>query len=219
MIKIGDIITLELKYSDKFEKYRCKLVEKQGENLYIDYPTNNETNKTAFLMDGTQLKCTFLDHNGTVYLFESEVLGRVKQNIPMLKLSFPGEDHLVKIQRRQFVRIETPVDIAIHPKDKEFPAFTAISEDISAGGTAIIISNKTKLKQGMNAFIWLVLPMQNGDYHYMKLESKVVRIIPISEISCKISIQFMNVQPHERQILLRFCFDRQLALKKKGVEM
>lgn len=219
MIKIGDIITLELKYSDKFEKYRCKLVEKQGNNIYIDYPINNDTNKTAFLLDGTQLKCTFLDSNGTVYLFESEVLGRVRQNIPMLKLSYPGEEHLVKIQRRQFVRIETSVDVAIQPKEIEFAPFTAVTDDISAGGVAIITNSETKLKQGMKIYIWLVLPMQNGDYHYMKLESKVVRIIPMNKDLIKISIQFINPSPHERQLLLRFCFERQLALKKKGIEL
>lgn len=219
MIKIGDIITLELKYSDKFEKYRCKLVERKGDNLFIDYPVNNETNKTAFLIDGTQLKCTFLDSNGTVYLFESEVLGRIKQNIPMLKLSYPGEENLIKIQRRQFVRIETSIDIAIHSMEFEFPPFSAVTDDISAGGVAVITNSDTKLRQGMKICTWLVLTLQNGDYHYLKLESKVVRIIPLNKHSCKVSIQFVNTSPQDRQLLLRFCFDRQLALKKKGIDM
>ena len=40
----------------------------------------------------------------------------------------------MKIQRSQFVRIETAVDVAIHPMNREFEPFTAMTEDISAGG-------------------------------------------------------------------------------------
>lgn len=217
MMNIGDVLTLEVKFSDKPEKYKCKLVERKGQYLYIDYPINLQTNKTAFLIDGTQLKCSFVDRMGSVFLFETEVLGRVKQNIPMLILSDPGREQYIKIQRRQYVRVETSVDIAVHPGNFEFKPFVTVTDDISAGGAAIITSNKSNLCSGMKINCWLVLPMQNGEYHYQQFHSKIVRVIPLDDQRNKVSIQFLDVGPHDRQMLLRFSFDRQLMIRKKGL--
>lgn len=219
MIKIGEVLILELKYSDKSEKYKCKLVERKGSNLYIDYPINLETKKTAFLLDGTQLKVTFIAADGSVYLFESEVLGRVKLKIPMMVISYPGNEHLMKVQRRQFVRIETSVDIAVHPLRDEFTPFVSVTEDISAGGAAIIAGKSCSLKANRQIHTYFVLPMQNGESHYLKLKSKVIRISEICNGKSLISVQFLDVSPQDRQLLLRFCFDRQLAMKKKGLEI
>ncbi len=210
---------LELTYSEKSEKYKCKLVEREGNNLYIDYPINQETNKTAFLLDGTQLKATFLAEDGTVYLFESEVKGRVKLKIPMVVLSYPGDGHLVKIQRRQFVRVETPVDVAIHPESNEFIPFVSVTDDISAGGAAIIAQTSSSLKANMQIHTYFVLAMQNGDNYYLRLKSKVIRVSEPQNGKSLISVQFMETSPQDRQLLLRFCFDRQLAMKKKGLEI
>ncbi len=219
MINIGDVLILEPKYSDKIEKYKCKLVEKVDDKLYIDYPINMESNRTVFLMEGTELKATFIASDGSVYLFESEVLKRVKTNIPMVVLSYPGKEHLIKIQRRQFVRVETAVDTAVHPSDGGFRPFVTITEDISAGGAAIISEKQTKVKQNMLLNNWFVLPMQNGEIHYLKLKSKVIRVIDHTDSRSLISVQFIDISAIERQLLLRFCFDRQLALKKKGLEV
>lgn len=216
-MNIGDQLTLELKYSDRFERYKCKLVERMDQKLYIDYPINIETKRTAFFIDGTQLKCSFISRDGSVYLFESEVMGRVKQNIPMIVLSYPGDEQLIKIQRRQYVRIETAVDVAVHPTNFEFEPFVTVTDDISAGGAAIITPVKLKLEPNQLISTWIVLPLQIGEYHYFKFQAKVVRVISMDEMRNKVSLQFVGLTPHERQVLLRFCFDRQVIMRKKGL--
>ncbi|HJV32100.1 MAG TPA: flagellar brake domain-containing protein, partial [Bacillales bacterium] len=218
MIHIGDIITLELKNSEQKEKYKCRLVDRNENEFYIDYPLSMDTNRTVFLLDGTQLNATFVGQDGTsVYLFETEIKGRIKKNIPMLVMSYPGDESLIKIQRRQYVRIETAVDIAIHPLDFEFQPFTAITDDVSAGGVSFLIPTDSALKQGMNVQIWLVLVVQNGEYHYLKLQGKIARILDFNETRNKVSLQFHDITSQERQLLLRFCFDRQLEIRRKGL--
>jgi c-di-GMP-binding flagellar brake protein YcgR len=218
LIQIGDVLTLELKSSEDEEKFRCRLVDIRDNEFYIDYPISLATNRAAFLLDGTQLKVTFVGNDGSsIYLFESEINGRVKKNIPMLILTYPGNNHLIKIQRRQYVRVETAVDIAIHPLEFEFAPITTITDDLSAGGSAVLIPKEVSIKTDMRILAWLVLIMQNGDYHYMKLQSRLVRIIPFSETRNKVSIQFIDVSNQERQLLLRFSFERQLEAKKKGL--
>jgi c-di-GMP-binding flagellar brake protein YcgR len=218
LIQIGDVLTLELKSSEDEEKFRCRLVDIRDNEFYIDYPISLTTNRAAFLLDGTQLKVTFVGNDGSsIYLFESEINGRVKKNIPMLILTYPGNNHLIKIQRRQYVRVETAVDIAIHPLEFEFAPITTITDDLSAGGSAVLIPKEVSIKTDMRILAWLVLIMQNGDYHYMKLQSRIVRIIPFSETRNKVSLQFLDVSNQERQLLLRFSFERQLEAKKKGL--
>lgn len=217
MIKIGDNLILEYKYSDNFEQYKCKLVERKGNDLYIDYPMNMQTNRTVFLLEGTPLKASFITDSGSHYHFDTEVKGRIKLNIPMVILSYPGEENLIKIQRRQYVRVETSVDVAVHSPKGEFAPFTTVTDDISAGGTALLIDKKSSLKQDMEMECWFVLPMQNGEFEYRKYRGKVVRIIDGQGQMNKASIQFFDTSGTDRQMLLRFCFERQLEMKKKGL--
>jgi c-di-GMP-binding flagellar brake protein YcgR len=217
MMKIGDNIILEHKYSENFEQYKCKLVEQRGNDLYIDYPVNTRTTRTVFLLEGTPLKVVFSTDSSTQFYFNTEVKGRVKLNIPMVVLSYPGQEHLIKIQRRQYVRIETTVDAAVHAKNGEFAPFTTVTDDISAGGIALFVGKDSGVKPGMEIENWLVLPMQNGEYEYRKFSGKVVRIIEGQGLSNKASIEFGETSAPDRQLLLRFCFERQLAMKKKGL--
>lgn len=218
MLTIGSTLIMEPKYANDSVQYKCRLVERNDHILYIDYPINTKTNRTTFLVDGTQMKVSFVDGN-SVYLFESEILGREMKEIPMMKLIYPGDEYIFKIQRRQFVRIETAIDVAVHPLHNEFPPFTTVTEDISAGGSLVFSKKGIHLIQGMKIRTVFVLPMQNGDYHYIDLVSKVIRLLKKEETGQdQFSLQFMDVTPHERQTLLRFTFDRQLAMKKKGLE-
>lgn len=217
MIKIGDIIILEHKYSENLEQYKCKIVEHKGSDLYIDYPVNMNTNRTVFLLEGTPLKANFVTESGSHYLFDTEVKGRVKQNIPMVVLSYPGKDHLIKIQRRQYVRVETSVDVAVHSINGEFAPFTTVTDDISAGGAALLIGKNSSLKPGMRIESWFALLMQNGEYEYRKFRGEIVRIIEGPGHMNKASVQFVEATGTDRQMLLRFCFERQLAMKKKGL--
>lgn len=219
MLTIGETLILEPRDNEQDEKYKCRLVEKSEDAIYIDYPINMKSNRTTFLIDGTQLKVSFVSGN-SAYLFDSEVLGRVLQEIPMIKLSYPGNQYVMKVQRRQYVRIPTTVDAAIHPLQNEFTPFTTITEDISAGGSLLLMNPQAKgIQPEMNVIAVFVLPMQNGEYHYMKLPSKVIRMIEDEETGKTLfSLHFLNVSSSQRQMLLRFSFDRQLARKKKGID-
>jgi len=214
LIKIGVPLTLELKYSEHMEKYKCKVAEIEDGKIYIDYPIDMSTNRTAFLLDGTQLKVSFVGEDEAVYAFEAEVLGRTKRNIPLLILSYPGDNQLLRIQRRQFVRVDAIVDVAIHPLQDEFVPFTTVTSDISAGGAAIVLPHReTGIKHGMTIEIWLVLHMRSGDYHYLHFPARVVRIF--EENVVKASLQFLEVNDVDRLTLIRYSFEKQLELRKK----
>lgn len=216
MIKIGESIVLEPLENEKDEQYKCKLLDRNENKLYIDYPINLKLNRTTYLLTGMQMQATFIGNDGSVYLFETEVVGRKKMgNIATLIISYPGKENLVKIQRREFVRVETSIDVAVHPTAYEFEPFTTITDDISAGGAAIIISDNTKIEPEQTIKTTFVFPMQTGDYHYVETLSRVIRLVDISGNRKKASIQFLDLTNNEEQIIIRLCFERQLALRRR----
>lgn len=216
MIKIGETIILEPKETDQDEQYKCKLLERKDDKFFIDYPINLLTNRTAYLLRGMQMKATFIGSDGSVYFFETEITGRTKlNNVYVLTISYPGKEELVKIQRRQFVRVETSLDVAVHPTAYEFEPFTTITDDISAGGAAIILPRNTKIKPDQTIKVLFVFPMQSGDYHYVEIKSRIIRFVEINEGRKKASLEFLDIADKERQIILRLCFERQLAMRRR----
>ena len=95
-LKIGTLLTLEPTYTDRIEKFRCRVVERKDNIIYIDYPINTITKKTAFLVDGAQFRVTFNTESKQSYVFNTEVLGRKGGNIPMIILSLPSYDEFIK---------------------------------------------------------------------------------------------------------------------------
>jgi c-di-GMP-binding flagellar brake protein YcgR len=213
MIKAGTTMQLEPIHSDKIEKYRCRIVEIGKDGIYIDYPIHTKTGKTVFLIDGTQLKASFIYNEQTVLMFETEVLSRKIAKIPMIHIHYPGEEELVKIQRRQFVRVDANADISILFNDRYHPTVT---EDISAGGCAVLVKKGMEIDRGARLTVIIVLAMQTGDCHYLEIEGSIVRVWEKNNKKIA-SIQFLNLSETQRQLIMRFCFERQLELRKKGL--
>ncbi|MBU8907222.1 flagellar brake protein [Desertibacillus haloalkaliphilus] len=216
MIAIGDTIFLDLKEDGK--RFKCRLVDQIHDIFVIDIPINEKTNKPGFFYDGTQFVAWFIGSDQAVYSFDTEIRGRKKGNIPMLLLKNPGKENYLRIQRRNYVRVETSIDVAVHPFKHEFPPFVTTSLDLSGGGIAILLPKNHTVKAGTNIHCLLVLHMQSGDIHYIKTECRVIRIIEQHALRERASLQFINISDHDRQKAIRYCFERQLFLKhKKGL--
>ncbi len=96
-IKIGTVLTLEpIPATEKLEKFHCKVVESSERLLYIDYPINTLTKKTAYLIDGSQFRVTFINEEKNSFAFNTEVIGRKVEKIPMIMLSLPPDDEVHK---------------------------------------------------------------------------------------------------------------------------
>ncbi|GAE34531.1 flagellar brake protein [Halalkalibacter akibai] len=221
MITIGSTIFLELQEMKEFEKktvrFRCRLVDRADSIYVVDYPINEETSKPSFFFDGTEFRAWFVASDDAVYAFDTEIIGRRKGNIPVLLLKDPGKDKYIRIQRRNYVRVETTADVAVHPINKEFPPFTTVTIDISGGGCAILIPADTYLPESGELNLWLVLHMQSGDIVYVKAYCKIVRVFkPRPDARLRASLQFLDVDERDQQKIIRYCFERQLAVRRKS---
>lgn len=214
-IKIGTLLQLEPVNSDRMEKFRCKVVEQNEHTIYIDYPINIATKKTAFLLDGTEFRATFHTEEKQSFAFNTQVMGRKSGNIPMIMLSCPEDTEFIKIQRREYVRVETPVDIALQFGDNKYQF---IAEDISAGGVAILLDGPVAFKDGDGVILTIVLPFANGDIYYVITDATIVRIFE-REGTKVASIQLTDTDDVDQQHIVRFCFERQLLNRKKELNV
>jgi c-di-GMP-binding flagellar brake protein YcgR len=221
LITIGSTIFLELQEIKEFEKktirFRCRLVDRTDSIYVIDYPINEETKKPSFFFDGTEFRASFIAGDDAVYAFDTEIIGRRKGNIPVLLLKDPGKENYIRIQRRNYVRVETAVDVAIHPLVHEFAPFTSVTIDLSGGGCSILIPHDMVLPEKGELNLWLVLHMQSGDIVYVKAYCKIVRVFkPRQDSRLRASLQFLDVDERDQQKIIRYCFERQLALRRKS---
>jgi c-di-GMP-binding flagellar brake protein YcgR len=215
MLNIGTSIMIEPVNSDH-ERYRCKVADIEENRIYIDYPIDIQTNRTVFLLNSQSLDIIFIDKKQNAFKFRTQVAGRIKKEIPLIILELPEKEKIEKIQRRQFVRVETTVDAALRFNESDIHIPT-VTTDISAGGCAVILpvdSAPVKHEHGEGIF---VLPMQTGDYHYLRLAFKVIRSWEEAG-NRKVSLQFKQIQEKDQQLLIRFCFIRQLQQRKKQVD-
>lgn len=215
-MKIGTTLHLEREGS----KLRSRLVEKQDGELYIDLPTDVKTDRTIRLSVGTRLKVSFTHDDGGVYTFPSQVVAYRLDPLPTLIVTAPRDGEMTRIQRRAFVRVPVSVDVAVHPKEERFVPFSTTTANISAGGAAIRLPPQHGLKVNMTATCWFVLPMDSGDIHYLRLDCRILDIRKQNKAMHEVisPMKYLSVTEKERQRLIRFCFEQQLLLKRKGLE-
>ncbi len=73
MIKIGDPIRLE-PLDGSARQYRSKVLAVDGGAIHIGYPVDEQTGKTVYLLNGMQFKASFVSQEGTLYMFDTEVV-------------------------------------------------------------------------------------------------------------------------------------------------
>ncbi|MFD2704419.1 flagellar brake protein [Salibacterium lacus] len=223
MIHIGDTIHLELEEvhaslergRSEVKTYRCKLIDYDNGLFVVDPPVNAETGRTGFFMEGVELNAWFIGKDEAVYTFETEVKGRKKGQVRSILLTDPGKDHYIRVQRRNYVRINTALDAAVHPQKSEAVPFVSSTIDISGGGMALLLPPGHGLNQEDIINAWVILHTLEGSMHYLHLSCSVVRIMEAQGAAKdRCSLRFNNISDGDRQLIIKYCFEQQLEARK-----
>lgn len=217
MLSIGDTVLLETIASDDDDKivFRSKVLDIKDGTFSIGPPIKEETNRTEpIILENTAFEVQFVAKNQKVYKFQTKVIEKKRNGITMFELELPDEKEFINIQRRSFIRVEAQLKVKVISPSNEFSAFDTYSVDISAGGLKAILPKNITLEEEQAAICSFILPLSENDV-FMQLKSKVVRIT--DKISKRyVSFQFEGITEHERQSIVKYCFERQLALRRKG---
>lgn len=216
MIKIGTSLTLEILEEDRMEKYRCKVIEQSGSFLYVDYPINETTGRTGFFVEDTEFLAHFIGYDNSVYQFATILKSKKKLNIPSLVLDYPGDKDLKRIQRREYVRIDSANDIAIHDPKGEYLPFTSVTYNISGGGLTFYLPKMMTVSPGYQLEVWLVLILESGNYEYIRANAEVIRMTEGKNgKKSTLSLKYTRIEDRDRQTIIRYCFNRQLRERRQ----
>lgn len=215
LIKIGNMIHLELNDPEEGKKiFKSKILDAEENKVYIDFPVEENFHKASYFFEGTQFRVWFLGNDQVIYMFDTEVLGKSKSKVPMLMLNDPGKDHYIRIQRRQYFRVDTSVDVAVHSMHGGFQAFTTVTVDLSGGGMALVLPKEQYIQKNQKVNTWLSLHHQSGAIEYVPVIASCIRTIE-SGGRLKGTFQFVELDETERQKIMQFCYEKQLDMKKK----
>lgn len=215
MMKIGTSLKIEVNEEEIEEQsYFSKVIEENQAILFIDYPINEKTRKTVFFTEGTTITATYVEDEA-VYRFISKVVFRKKNPLPVLAIEKPKKDEIERLQRRDYVRIDTDVDIAVHSPDNSFSPFTTVTVDLSGGGVSFIIPKHVNLTEGEHVAITIVLVMETGKYHYIHATCNIIRIKRADGGITIGSCQFLSLVKSDQEMIIQYCFEKQREIRRK----
>jgi c-di-GMP-binding flagellar brake protein YcgR len=214
MLKVGESLYLERRGNiEEIERYKTVIVGMNEKEILVEIPINEKTKKFGYFNSGTTFEAIYYAA-GKVYLFQTNLVDRMQDKVPLLILAFPGKNNMQVIQRRQHVRVEANLDIALHPLEREFSAFSSITLDISGGGCAVHIPSTNQLKEGQDVQLWIVVPLEDRKLHYVNVKATLIRLFEVKG-QTRASFRFLTLSNSDRMQIIRFCFQREVSLKKR----
>ncbi|MCJ7691206.1 MAG: flagellar brake domain-containing protein [Clostridiaceae bacterium] len=202
---------LEILVGEKY--FKSNIQDVTDEYIAISIPINS--GEQLPLSKGTVIDVIYYEEEN-LYKFQSAVIGRKFENIPILLISNPEE--IKKIQRRKYVRVSTigkvkyknlknePMTSPSTIQDSEY--LQAILLDLSGGGMKVKISEEVKLSN----FLLVCLTINNED---IIIVGQAKRIVKDDEgrFNCGLSFEFLDNATREKIIKLIFKLMREQMRK------
>ncbi len=213
-LKAGQPLIMKIPGMEGFNRSQIEEVTSGG--IVVSMPVSQ--GEVVSLPQGTAITVQFWDRYAN-YRFDTVVLGETRSGqVPVLLLRLP--DHISRIQRRDFVRLEISCPVifeiaALREQGKiASPVFTGHTANLSGGGMLLVtdldLPPKTSLHLAVKLPGGLVVPAMG----------EVVRMI--NEIKTKdgakywLGIRFTGLEEKDRQALVRFIFEEQRRLRREG---
>ncbi|MED1944396.1 flagellar brake domain-containing protein [Brevibacillus formosus] len=221
--RIGQTIRLNFTSSSEemeLQTFKSRVADLKDDVASIELPTSENTGRTGLFQPGTECLVWYVGEDGSRYEFRSAIVGRQNNHIPVLLLQLPDKEEIVRTQRRNYLRIDTTLDIAIKLDDPiRRYHFLARTLDISGGGLSFSCEETYHLKEKDNLHVWISLPSKSGQVQHAFVVMEIVRQKPAEEKGLHqwISGKFTQISEQDRAKVVRACYERQLELRKKGV--
>lgn len=213
--KINQILNLQVNSIDEEEakqEYKARISDITAEYIQMEVPMNEATGRLKKLFAGDELSLFFLTDGGVKNYFTSIVLGFREDVIRTVLIRKPDPEAITKIQRRSFLRVPAELEIAV--KLTEQVRFVAMTDDVSGGGISMVCEGELPIQVGNQLSCWLLIPLKNNKVDHSPFKGEVVRVKPLETGRQQVMLRFSEISDKERQKIIRYCFDRQLDIRK-----
>lgn len=195
------------------EEHKARIADIGADYIAMEIPLTVKTGRLKRLYPGDQLSAYFVTDGGVKNYFMSEVLGFREETIRLVLIKPPDPDQITKVQRRNFLRVSAVLEVAVKLQDKL--QITAMTDDVGGGGLSFICDSHIPLKNKEIVSGWLLVSYRNGSVDHMPFKAEVVRIKTQESGQQLVMCSFTEIADHERQKVIRYCFERQLDFRKK----
>ncbi|PZD93504.1 glycosyl transferase [Paenibacillus sambharensis] len=214
--KVNQVLILQVASSDEEEakiEYKSRIADIQEGRLLIEVPMLEQTGRLKKLYLGDELSAYFLNEEGVKHYFSSHVLGFRQDVLRLVEIKMPEPDSITKIQRRSFLRVSAELEMAIRLNGDQ--RFIVHTDDVGGGGISFLAEGARDVKAGDSLECWLLLPYKNGSLEHANFKAEIVRVKLLESGRKQVMVKYISITDGERQKIIRYCFERQLEVRKQ----
>lgn len=221
--RIGQTLRLSLVSLDEEKSkhtFRSRVADLQSDVVAIEIPINEKTGRSVPFYVGEEYDAWYIGEDGSRFSFRTEILGKRTDNIPVLLIKMPAKDEVTRTQRRNYLRVDMNVEIAVKLEDNvRNYHFLARTVDLSGGGLSFTCPDDLRWKEQDKVNIWICLPSKTGAVAHAFAAAEIIRCKPPEQPGTHqwVSVKFIQVNESDQAKIVRACFERQFELRKKGV--
>ena len=194
------------------QEYKSRISDVREGYMAIEVPISVKTGKLKRLVTGDQISAYFVSEGGVKNFFNSEVVGLREENIKIILIKVPELESITRVQRRNYLRVPAELEIAV--KLQERLQVLGVTDDVSGGGLSFICDGNLPFKSKEIISCWLLLNYKAGTVDHMPFQAEIVRIKRLETGKQLLMCSFTDIVDHERQKVIRYCFERQFDLRK-----
>ncbi|MEX2416182.1 MAG: PilZ domain-containing protein [Paenibacillaceae bacterium] len=213
---INQLLFIQVASMDEEEsqhEYKSRISDVGDAYIAIEVPISVKTGRLKQLVIGDQISAHYKTEGGVKNFFSSEVIGLREEVIKLVLIKPPELDSITRVQRRNYLRVPAELEIAIKLQDRL--QILGVTDDVSGGGLSFICDGHYPFKSKEIISCWLLLNYKAGTVEHMPFHAEVVRIKPLETGKQLLMCSFTDIAEHERQKVIRYCFERQFDLRKK----
>jgi c-di-GMP-binding flagellar brake protein YcgR len=196
---------------EQFE-YKSRITEEEPDNFLMEVPMSQTSGHLKKLFLGEELSVFFMSEGGVKNYFNTHVTGFKEDVLRMVRIHKPSPDSISKIQRRNFLRVQANLEIAIK-HEPSASRFVAKTHDVGGGGVSFQTQGTDHLEEGQSLSCWILVPYKNGTQEHVPFQSEIVRIQQMENGRRLIMLKYEKIADLERQKLIKYCFERQLGFR------
>ncbi len=200
--KVNQNIVIEIKNEEK--NFKSIVAEVGNKEILIGFPMDLKI--IGLLPDETIVYITYLVGE-YLYKFQTSIIGKRNDNIPLFRVVKPKEVDIKKIQRRDNFRVKA--NLSLRLKDTELTTV-----DISAGGIQFSCKDSFEIQYGEVISGTLKIP---GESEPVNFEALVRRIGGNNiEERKNVAVAFSSLNQKDQVKITRYCFEKQRKMRLKS---
>ncbi|WP_027093678.1 flagellar brake protein [Cohnella thermotolerans] len=193
---------------------RSRVADLNADSLYIEIPLDEKTGGYYRSQIGEQFRVTYYTSEGVKHQFTTSVTGFRQDTVALVEVRMPAAEEITREQRRSFLRVEAQLELAVRIADKL--RFVALTEDVGGGGLSFRCDRKWPITPQMTLSCWLLVPYRSGTVEHAQFVGEVVRVQEAEPNHLMVMLSFREITDADRQKVIRYCFERQLDLRRDG---